>query len=163
MGDLINACGLGRIDTGAAGVYQVTQVRREWKTSTGEDRYRRGMYTFFQRSAPHPSLVVFDAPDSSVTCTRRNRSNTPLQALTQLNDESSTEFAEALARRITQATTADPARINLGYQIALSRNPRPDEVDRMLRFIRVQRDSQQDPWPAVARILINLDEFLTRP
>ena len=146
-----------------AGVYQVTQVRREWKTSTGEDRYRRGMYTFFQRSAPHPSLVVFDAPDSSVSCTRRNRSNTPLQALTQLNDESSTEFAEALARRITQSATADPARVATGYQIALSRNPRPAELERMLRFIRVQRDSQQDPWPAVARILINLDEFLTRP
>jgi hypothetical protein len=146
-----------------AGVYQVTQVRREWKTSTGEDRYRRGMYTFFQRSAPHPSLIVFDAPDSSVSCTRRNRSNTPLQALTQLNDESSTEFAEALAKRMTSSGTSDHSRLATGYQITLSRAPRPDEQERMLRFIRVQRDSQLDPWPAVARVLINLDEFLTRP
>ncbi len=146
-----------------AGVYQVTQVRREWKTSTGEDRYRRGMYTFFQRSAPHPSLIVFDAPDSSVSCTRRNRSNTPLQALTQLNDESSTEFAEALAKRMTSSGTSDPSRLATGYQITLSRAPRADELERMLRFIRVQRDSQLDPWPAVARVLINLDEFLTRP
>jgi len=146
-----------------AGVYQVTQVRREWKTSTGEDRYRRGMYTFFQRSAPHPSLIVFDAPDSSETCTRRNRSNTPLQALTQLNDESSTEFAGALAKRMAAAGTADTARLAAGYEIALGRTPRSNEQDRMLRFIRVQRDSQHDPWPAVARILINLDEFLTRP
>jgi hypothetical protein len=146
-----------------AGVYQVTQVRREWKTSTGENRYRRGMYTFFQRSAPHPSLIVFDAPDSSVSCTRRNRSNTPLQALTQLNDESSTEFAEALAKRMTSSGTSDHSRLATGYQITLSRAPRPDEQERMLRFIRVQRDSQLDPWPAVARVLINLDEFLTRP
>jgi len=146
-----------------AGVYQVTQVRREWKTSMGEDRYRRGMYTFFQRSAPHPSLIVFDAPDSSVSCTRRNRSNTPLQALTQLNDETSTEFAEALAKRMTSSGTSDPSRLATGYQITLSRAPRADEQERMLRFIRVQRDSQLDPWPAVARVLINLDEFLTRP
>jgi hypothetical protein len=146
-----------------AGVYQVTQVRREWKTSTGGDRYRRGMYTFFQRSAPHPSLIVFDAPDSSVACTRRTRSNTPLQALTQLNDEASAEFAEALAKRMTAAGESDTARLNAGYEIALGRTPRTDERDRMMRFIRVQRDSQQDPWPATARVLINLDEFLTRP
>lgn len=146
-----------------AGVYQVTQVRREWKTSTGEDRYRRGMYTFFQRSAPHPSLIVFDAPDSSVTCTRRNRSNTPLQALTQLNDEASTEFAEALAKRMTGSGESDIQRLDTGYEITLGRAPRADERERMMRFIRVQRDSKQDPWPAVARVLINLDEFLTRP
>ena len=146
-----------------AGVYQVTQVRREWKTSTGEDRYRRGMYTFFQRSAPHPSLIVFDAPDSTVTCTRRTRSNTPLQALTQLNDESTTEFADSLSKRMLAAGPSDNARLTAGYQIALTRAPRNEELERMLRFIRVQRDSQQDPWPAVARVLLNLDEFLTRP
>ncbi len=146
-----------------AGVYQVTQVRREWKTSTGPDRYRRGMYTFFQRSAPHPSLVVFDAPDSSVACTRRNRSNTPLQALTQLNDEASSEFATALAKRMIAAGASDTARLAAGYEITLGRAIRPDEQQRLVRFIAVQRDSQLDPWPAVARALINLDEFLTRP
>lgn len=89
------------------GVYQVTQVRREWKTSTGEDRYRRGMYTFFQRSAPPPSLVAFDAPDASVSCTRRIRSDTPLQALTQLNDEATTEFAAALAEQMVRSGGGD--------------------------------------------------------
>ena len=146
-----------------AGVSLVTQVRREWKVSAGEDRYRRGMYTFFQRGAPHPSLVVFDAPDSSTACTRRVRSNTPLQALTQLNDEGASEFAEALAKRIAAAAEADDARIAIGYRIALNRAPRPEELTRMQRFIEVQRDSKRDPWPALARILINLDEFLTRP
>ncbi len=75
------------------GVYNFTQVPRDWRASVGPDRYRRGMYTWFWRSAPHPGLVVFDAPDAGTTCTRRNRSNTPLQALTLLNDESYLEFA----------------------------------------------------------------------
>lgn len=146
-----------------AGVYQVTQVRREWKTSTGDDRYRRGMYTFFQRSAPHPSLVVFDAPDSSVTCTRRIRSNTPLQALTQLNDEGAYEWAEALARRMSAGAQSDEERLRAGFELTLNRDPRPEETGRLLRFVRQQRDSQLDPWPSVARALLNLDEFLTRP
>lgn len=147
-----------------AGVYQVTQVRREWKTSTGEDRYRRGMYTFFQRSAAHPSLVVFDAPDASVACTRRVRSNTPLQALTQLNDEASAEFAAALARRIEkEAPENDAGRIRYGYLLALTREPRPDETARLTAFIQTQRDARRDPWLAAARALINLDEFMTRP
>jgi hypothetical protein len=146
------------------GVYQVTQIRREWNTSTGEDRYRRGMYTFFQRSAPHPSLIVFDAPDASAACTRRVRSNTPLQALTQLNDEAATEFAAALAQRMQkEAPEGDEARLRRGYLLALSREPRPEETGRMLRFLQAQRDSKRDPWFAAARVLINLDEFVTRP
>jgi hypothetical protein len=147
-----------------AGVYQVTQVRREWKTSTGADRYRRGMYTFFQRSAPHPSLIVFDAPDSTVTCTRRVRSNTPLQALTLLNDETTTEFASAMAKRLESTATTDSDRLQFAYQLALNRAPRAEEVDRLLRFLRVQRDARPgSEWQAIARILFNLDEFVTRP
>ena len=146
------------------GVYQVTQVRREWKTSTGDDRFRRGMYTFFQRSAPHPSLVVFDAPDASVTCTKRTRSNTPLQALTQLNDSGAAEWAAALSKRVVKESNADDgSRLRTTFQLALSRLPRTDETERMMRFIKTQKDSGRDPWQAVARILFNLDEFLTRP
>ena len=146
------------------GVYQVTQVRREWKTSTGDDRFRRGMYTFFQRSAPHPSLVVFDAPDASVTCTKRTRSNTPLQALTQLNDSGAAEWAAALSKRVVKESNADDgSRLRTTFQLALSRLPRTDEAERMMRFIKTQKDSGRDPWQAVARILFNLDEFLTRP
>ncbi len=147
-----------------AGVYQVTQVRREWKTSTGEDRFRRGMYTFFQRSAPHPSLVLFDAPDASVTCTRRTRSNTPLQALSQLNDSGAVEWAAALSKRVEKETASDEgARLRNSYQLALNRDPRSEETERMMRFIKAQKDSGRDPWQAVARVLLNLDEFLTRP
>ena len=147
-----------------AGVYDVTQVRREWKTSTGPDRYRRGLYTFFQRSAAHPSLMVFDAPDSTVTCTRRVRSNTPLQALTMLNDEASFEFAQALGKRIAAVGDDETARLRHGYLLALGRDPRPEEQDRLLRFLQVQKDSRRaEHWTSVARVLLNLDEFVTRP
>ncbi|MCC6539141.1 MAG: DUF1553 domain-containing protein [Bryobacterales bacterium] len=147
-----------------AGVYQVTQVRREWKTSTGGDRYRRGMYTFFQRSAPHPSLIVFDAPDATVTCTRRVRSNTPLQALTQLNDEATKEFSEAMAKRMA-AVADDKAKLEQGFLMALNRAPRADESARLLRYLAAQRDAkagEERAWASVARVLLNLDEFLTR-
>ncbi len=157
-----------------AGVYQVTQVRREWKTSTGGDRYRRGMYTFFQRSAPHPSLIVFDAPDATVACTRRVRSNTPLQALTQLNDETTKELAEAMGERLNKEAgpaADDATRLRQGFLLAVNRAPRADESARLLRYLASQRDSAQpgDPaaadkraWASVARVLLNLDEFLTR-
>ena len=75
---------------------QFTQVNRKWKTDEGPNRYRRGMYTFFRRSAAYPGLTTFDAPNAQSTETRRNRSNTPLQALTLLNDQTQTEFSEPL-------------------------------------------------------------------
>jgi hypothetical protein len=164
------------------GANNTTQVKREWPTATGEDRYRRGMYTFFQRSAPHPGLMLFDAPDASATCTRRVRSNTPLQALTLLNDEAHIEFADALAKRIMNAAD-DTARVKRAYGIALNRDPAPEELERMLRFARSQRDSLSTAtsrpatadggsavppapelriWTGVARVLLNLDEFMTR-
>lgn len=149
-----------------AGANNVTQVKREWPTSTGPDRYRRGLYTFFQRSAAHPALLVFDAPDASVSCTRRVRSNTPLQALISMNDEAAIEFAEAVAKRILAEPPAnDDSRIRYGWLLALNRDPRTDEVERMARFLRTRRDSQDDErgvWTAAARVMLNLDEFLTR-
>src|SRR5439155_8601499 len=94
------------------GVYRFTQIQRDWKPSSGPDRYRRGMYTYFWRSAPHPALTVFDAPDSTTTCTRRNRSNTPLQALTLLNDQAFFELAQGLAARVLrEAPQSDLGRI----------------------------------------------------
>ncbi len=150
-----------------AGANSVTQVTREWKTSTGEDRYRRGVYTYFQRSAPHPGLILFDAPDATVTCTRRIRSNSPLQALTLLNDEAYFEFAQALAGRILGDASAadDAARLQRGFLLAVNRVPAAGEQDRLLRLLRAQRDAGKDnkaAWTAVSRVLLNLDEFMTR-
>lgn len=139
------------------GAMSVTQVLREWKTATGPDRYRRGLYTYSQRSAGHPSLLTFDGPDGSVSCTRRIRSNTPLQSLSLLNDEANMEFAEALAKRML-AKERPEERINYGFQLALQRPAKAEEQARLLRFLQ----ETEGNWTAVARVLLNLDAFMTR-
>lgn len=168
------------------GVLEGRATRAEWKTSEGGDRYRRGMYTYFWRLTPHPFLRLFDAPDAVTTCTRRYRSNTPLQALTLLNDPSFVESAQALARRILQyASTDDRQRLRLAFRLCLNRDPDSAELQRLSHFLgeRVREflgDSvranqaagsvvlKEGPphrlaaWTAVSRALLNLDEFLTR-
>jgi hypothetical protein len=151
------------------GANDVTQVKREWKVSEGEDKYRRAMYTYFQRSAAHPGLVTFDAPDGTVSCTRRVRSNTPLQALILLNDDAYFEFAEVLAKRIVAegVTLDDMGKLSLAWQRTLQRPLKSAEGQRMLGFLAAQRDAQKEKsepavWTAVARVLLNLDEFMTR-
>jgi hypothetical protein len=142
------------------GALAVTQIKREWPVATGPDRYRRAMYTFFWRSAPHPGLTVFDAPDATSSCTRRNRSNTPLQALTLLNDEAFFEFSQALASRvIKEAPPNDRDRLNYAFRLALGRLPQPSEADRLSTLMASQ---SAHPWVTVARVLMNLDEFMTR-
>jgi mono/diheme cytochrome c family protein len=151
------------------GANDVTQVKREWKVSEGEDKYRRGMYTYFQRSAAHPGLITFDAPDATVTCTRRVRSNTPLQALILLNDDAYVEFADVLAKKILAdgASLDDAGKLAIGWERVLQRSIKPAESKRLLAFLAAQRDAQKEKseaaaWTAVARVLLNLDEFMTR-
>lgn len=139
-----------------AGVMTLGQVKREWKSSTGADRYRRGMYTFFWRATPHPGLMVFDSADGFSACTRRVRSNTPLQALTLLNDEAFYEFADGLAKRMVAEAEADAERIERGFELCLSRKPSNAERERLLQLQRTT------DWPTVARVLLNLDETITR-
>jgi len=144
-----------------AGVGAFTQVARPWKVSTGPDRYRRALYTEFRRASPFPGLTVFDAPDGGTTCTRRNRSNTPLQALTLLNDEAFVEIAKGLAERIRREADDDHGRIVHGFRLVLAREPTPAEVAVFERVLR--RDgSDEARWLSVARVLLNLDEFITR-
>jgi len=84
--------------------------------------------------------------------------------LTMLNDETTAEFAGSVAKRVEKEAQADSDRLRLAYQLALNREPRADEQERLLRFVNVQRDARKGrEWAAVARILINLDEFVTRP
>jgi mono/diheme cytochrome c family protein len=148
------------------GVYRFTQVPRDWKANVGPDRYRRGLYIHFWRSAPYPALLVFDAPDSTTTCTRRNRSNTPLQALTLLNDEAFFEFAQGLAARILHEGPPDDAgRLRYAFRICLTRPPAAREESRLARLlaeVRAGADNDRDAWATVARVLLNLDEFITR-
>jgi hypothetical protein len=156
------------------GIYRFTQIDKHWKASTGTDRYRRGMYTYFWRSAPHPSLTVFDAPDATSACTRRNRSNTPLQALTLLNDQGQFEFAQGLAARVLRECRGDDAeRIRHAFRLCLARQPTGKEQQRLGELLAQERAESDDlskdtgerqlvAWTTVARVLLNLDEFITR-
>jgi hypothetical protein len=170
------------------GVYDFTQVAKSWKTSGGEDRYRRGLYTFFYRSAPYPMLTTFDAPRFNATCTRRLRSDTPLQSLTLANDPSILEMARALGERVLEEGAAgdDRARARRAFRLALAREPSAWELERLLEHFRLELASfTADPaaagafaarapgdgadgaaaaaaWAGIARVLFNLDEFVTR-
>jgi hypothetical protein len=149
------------------GVMSLGQVKREWRAAKNEDRYRRGMYTFFYRATPHPALTVFDAPDAFSACSRRPRSNTPLQALTLLNDEGFFEFAGHFAERIARAPAADDTeRLQRAFEICLGRPPQPDEVNALTKLLAAERQhgggDGVEPWLNVARVLLNLDETITR-
>ena len=168
----------------------VTDLTYQWDTerwpeSQGPDRYRRGLYTFFRRTSPFPQMMIFDAPDSNRTASRRRRSNTPLQALNLLNDEVFLEAARALAVRILTEERGDwDERLEYAFQLTLSRSPVLRETAHLFETYRRQRDLlTQSPtdagrlagislpgvdeaeiaaWMGVGRILMNTDEFITR-
>ena len=127
------------------GVLEGRATKAEWKVSEGEDRYRRGLYTYFWRLTPNPFLRLFDAPDAVTTCTRRYRSNTPLQALTLLNDPTFMESAQALARRTFRASLAeDRQRLRYAFRLCLSREPDSVELQRLLDFLNQRRHESVD-------------------
>jgi uncharacterized protein DUF1553/uncharacterized protein DUF1549 len=132
----------------------------KWKESQGEDRYRRGLYTFFQRTVPYPMLMTFDAPDSNTTCTRRERSNTPLQALTLLNDSTFFECAQTLGQRLAPDNRSREQTIARAFKTCLAREPRPEELARLEQFLEKQPPTMAGV--ALARTIMNLDEFVTR-
>ncbi len=153
------------------GVMTMGQSQREWKASVGEDRYRRGLYTHWWRATPHPALAVFDAADGISACTRRLRSNTPLQALTLLNDQQFYEFAEALAARVLKsAGQSDRERLDAAFRLCLAREPSQTERQRLEHLLAQQmaqesgdeKKRRTEAWKTVARVLLNLDETITR-
>jgi hypothetical protein len=147
------------------GLDAFTQNKREWKASTGGDRFRRGLYTHIQRTRFHPALAVFDAPDSYTTCTRRLRSNTPLQALTLLNDQQFLEFAEGLATRVQSREGSDESKLEFAFLCCLARQPNANELERLQRLLAEERAAQPNEgaaWTTVSRVLLNLDESITR-
>jgi hypothetical protein len=153
------------------GVMTLGQVKREWKPSTGEDRYRRAVYTHFWRATPHPALAVFDVADGFSACTRRIRSNTPLQALTLLNDQQFYEMAEALAARVLKVSeTKSGDKIDHAFRLCLARQPSAAEKQRLEQLLAQQiqlepgdeKTKQREAWKTVARVLLNLDETITR-
>src|SRR5262245_46196815 len=144
------------------------------------------MYTFFFRASPYPGLTVFDAPEATTTCTRRIRSNTPLQALTLFNDQAFVELARGLAARVLrEAPPNDRERARYAFRLCLGRMPSDKEQRALLRLLGQElADYQKAPqdatvvaalkpelgldgrqlaaWTGMARVLINLDEFITR-
>ncbi len=157
----------------------------KWAESKGMDRYRRGLYIHYQRTTPYPLLSNFDAPDSNVACTRRRRSDTPLQSLNLLNDPVFFEAAQALAVRVLNEAPGDLSK-KLGYafELTVGRAPSATERNRLSGYLDsestvfrsdtkasaamlpVEVDGvtadQRAAWVAVSRVLLNLDEFITR-
>lgn len=168
------------------GVFDFTQDKKPWKTATDRSRYRKAMYTQLWRSSLYPSMTVFDFPDANVACTRRVRSNTPLQSLTLANDLAFVEFARGLAVHLLSIpATDDSQRLTIAFERCLAREPQSAELARLRDFLQQQRTrfasdekaaaefgptSQPDQvtvvegatWTALARVLLNLDEFITR-
>ncbi len=170
------------------GIWQNPYSEEKWKTSTGDDRYRRGLYTFIRRTSPYPSFLTLDATSRESCTVRRVRTNTPLQALALLNDAAYFEAARALARRvISEAARTPQARATLAFRLCVTRQPRREEVDRIVASYDAQlRRYTADPeaaakvtrgleWPAtadtsaeraawtiVANALLNLDETVTK-
>ncbi len=150
------------------GIYRFTQQVKYWKARSQQDRFRRGVYTFFWRSSPYPFLVTFDAPDANVACTRRSRSNTPLQALTLANDPAFVELANGLGQRIAARSDAnDAARVDYGFRLCFSRTCSSVERERLLDYLhrdrpQTEHSTEDAEWAALGRVLLNLDEFVTR-
>ena len=170
-----------------AGIWNMPYSSDKWTTSEGEDRYRRSIYTFWRRTSPYPSFMTFDATSREYCTARRVRTNTPLQALTLLNDPASFEAARALAARMIGEPGAGQttrSRAAFGLKVVLSREALPAEVDRLVTLFEGERahyqvsaaaaadvvgpvaDGAATPdraaWTIVANVLLNLDETLTK-
>ena len=163
----------------------------DWKTSEGEDRYRRGIYTNWRRSNPYPSMTTFDAPNREVCVVRRDRTNTPLQALVTLNDPVYVEAAVSLARKMYKVAKSENnvlSGLQEGFKLCLSRTAKNDELGKISKlFNQSLRHYKDNPKLAdlmaghlmdqknyiynnnrlaaltvVGNVLLNLDEFLMK-
>lgn len=168
---------------------RVTKYSRnkDWPVSAGAEKYRRGLYVLFRRNTPYTTLITFDAPDTSQACAMRERGNSPLQALTLLNDPVFHESAQHFGARLMRIGGSEPAGwIAEAFRIALARSPGDDEVERLVALYHEQRALLSTEPPeqleqlvgaprqphaelleqatrvAVARSLMNTNEFITR-
>ena len=161
---------------------------KNWYEEKGEDRYRRALYTFRYRSVPYPMLQTFDAPNGDSSCVRRSRSNTPLQALTTLNEPLSLEAARALAlKTLREGGKTDAERLTYAFRRCVARKPTEAETHELLGFLEKQTVRLHDgwldtwsltgappklpegstpvqlgAWTALSRVLLNLDETITK-
>ena len=149
-----------------AGVDNAPYAGDRWRTADGPGRYRRGIYTFWRRSAPYATFAAFDAPSREFVCTRRERSNTPLQALALLNDPAFHEMAQALGKRMrAEGGTQDATRIAHGFRLCTARRPDAREsaiLEQLLADERVAHGDEERAWTLVANVLLNLDETVVK-
>lgn len=131
------------------GISEASFGRPKWRASTGEDRYRRSVYTYQKRTAPFAMLTTFDAPSGEACVARRDVSNTALQALTLLNDEMFLEAARALGKLLAESNNTDRDRIALAFDRVLTRPPSATEMARLLKFVSEQRSLIFDEHKAV--------------
>jgi hypothetical protein len=170
------------------GIWKAPYSSEKWQVSKGDDRYRRGLYTFVRRSSPHPMMLNFDGVSREFCTVRRTRTNTPLQALNALNDEAMFEASRALAQRMLNEASGD-ARIRAAYglRLCVARQPKAAELDRLATLYQQQLDyfnahaaeaervvkqqikptsncstAEMAAWTLVANVLLNLDETLTK-
>jgi Protein of unknown function (DUF1553)/Protein of unknown function (DUF1549)/Planctomycete cytochrome C len=163
-----------------------------WQTAAGSERYRRSLYIFRRRSMPDPVLASLDAPNGDFSCPRRTRSNTPLAALSTLNESVFVDSARALAFRVLrEAAATDRDRVEYAFKLCINRPPTDAERDEIMALYQSQRNRLADgwissraigtgnheklpdlpkgvsptdaaAWTIVARVLLNLDETLTK-
>lgn len=173
------------------GIWRSTYNTDKWQTSPGEDRHRRGLYTFVKRTSPYPAMITLDAPSREYCNIRRIQTNTPLQALVTLNDAVFVEAAQALARRMLRESESKELgeRLSVGLRMALGREPKAAELELLselyqdrLKYYRSEPDAARrmatEPlgdlpqsldvaevaaFTNVANVILNLDEFLTKP
>lgn len=171
----LKAAGLLSLKMGGPGVYppqpasvtsEGTYGKVEWKVSEGEDRYRRSLYTFTKRTAPFAMATTFDAPTGEACLARRDVSNSPLQALTLLNDQMFMEAARAMAKAVLAESPDDDSRLTNAFRRCLTRPPAADELAMLKTFLQKQRAQKLDGealWTSICRAVLNLDESITHP
>ncbi len=132
-----------------------------WETATGPERYRRSLYVFRRRSMPDPAMSSFDAPNGDVACVRRPRSNTPLAALTSLNETMFVEAAQALAlRTLKEGGKTDEERAAYAFTLCTSRVPEKKEVRAILELLKSRQDKIAEGWLAPKEIVLDTPEKL---
>lgn len=163
--------------------------QRQWVESPGEDKFRRGLYTFWRRTTPYPSMATFDAPSREICAVRRIRTNTPLQAFVTMNDPAYVEISQAFARRvIAEGATTPESRAAYALTLALSRPPEPAEITEVIKLYQSELEhfranaqeatdlatkpigalpsgldtAEAAAWTVIANMLLNLDAVLMR-
>ncbi len=168
------------------GITDLSRGNLIWVTASGNNRYRRGMYTFWKRTSPYPPLITFDSPTADKTNIRRDRTNTPLQSLVTLNDDLFVEAAKSLALRVLRnESISKNGRLEYAFRLCVARKPNEFEKKELTKFLKKEHQrflenpkqamkllpgdfpQEIEPWRfaawfSVSRVLLNLDETITR-